>query len=94
MPQSELPPAGGTLLEFPCAFPIKVMGPADPALAQAVLEVVLRHAPDFAAATMEMRTSSGGMYLSLTCTINATSQAQLDALYRELSAHPMVKVVL
>ena len=75
MPQSELPPAGGTLLEFPCAFPIKVMGPADPALAQAVLEVVLRHAPDFAAATMEMRTSSGGKYLSLTCTINEIGRA-------------------
>jgi putative lipoic acid-binding regulatory protein len=43
---------------------------------------------------MEMRASSGGKYLSLTCTINATSQAQLDALYRELSGHPVVKVVL
>jgi len=70
------------------------MGLADAALAQTVLEVVLRHAPDFVAATMDMRASSGGKYLSLTCTINATSQAQLDALYRELSAHPMVKVVL
>ena len=94
MPLSELPPARETLLEFPCAFPLKIMGAANPALAQAVLEVVRRHAPDFAAATMEMRASSGGKYLSLTCTINATSQAQLDALYRELSAHPMVKVVL
>ena len=59
-----------------------------------MLEVVLRHAPDFDGAMMAMRASSGGKYLSLTCTINATSKAQLDALYRELSAHPMVKVVL
>jgi len=83
-----------TLFEFPCAFPIKVMGLADDALAQTVLEVVLRHAPDFDGATMGMRASSGGKYLSLTCTINATSKAQLDALYTELSGHPLVKVVL
>lgn len=83
-----------TLLEFPCAFPLKIMGHADDALAPAVLEIVRRHAPDFDAATMVTRTSSAGNYLSLTCTINATSRAQLDALYRELSGHPLVKVVL
>ena len=83
-----------TLLEFPCAFPLKIMGLADDALAQTVLEVVLRHAPDFDGATMEMRASSTGKYVSLTCTINATSKPQLDALYRELSSHPLVKVVL
>lgn len=83
-----------TLLEFPCAFPLKVMGLACDALAQTVLDVVLRHAPDFDGATMAMRASSGGKYVSLTCTINATSKPQLDALYRELSSHPLVKVVL
>ena len=83
-----------TLLEFPCDFPLKIMGKAQDELAQAVLEIVTRHAPGFDGATMEMRASSGGNYLSLTCTINATSKAQLDALYRELSAHPLVKVVL
>ncbi len=87
-------PDGETLLEFPCAFPLKVMGLAGEELAQAVLEVVLRHAPDFDGSTMEMRASSSGKYLSLTCTIQATSKAQLDALYRELSSHPLVKVVL
>ena len=83
-----------TLLEFPCAFPLKVMGLAGEELAQAVLEVVLRHAPDYDGSTMEMRASSSGKYLSLTCTIQATSKPQLDALYRELSSHPLVKVVL
>lgn len=83
-----------TLLEFPCAFPLKIMGLSSDALAQTVLEIVRRHAPDFDGATMEMRASSGGKYISLTCTINATSKAQLDALYRELSGHPLVKVVL
>ena len=93
MASPELPPAE-SLFEFPCDFPLKIMGLADPELAQDVLEVVLRHAPDFDGATMEMRPSSGGKYLSLTCTIRATSRPQLDALYGELSAHPRVKVVL
>ena len=83
-----------TLLEFPSAFPLKVMGLAKAALAQTVLEIVLRHAPDFDGETMEMRASSTGKYISLTCTLNATSKPQLDALYRELSGNPLVKVVL
>lgn len=83
-----------TLLEFPCEFPIKIMGARVDHFAQAVLEVVLRHAPDFDAAAMQMRPSAKGNYLAITCTLNATSQLQLDNLYRELSSHPMVKVVL
>jgi hypothetical protein len=83
-----------SLIEYPSAFPLKIMGRRDDGFAQAVLEVVRRHDPAFDGATMEMRASSGGNYLSLTCTITATSRAQLDALYRELTAHPMVKVVL
>ena len=83
-----------TLLEFPCEFPIKIMGARVDDFAQTVLEVVLRHAPDFDAGAMQMRPSSKGNYLAITCTVNATSQAQLDALYVELSSHPLVKVVL
>jgi uncharacterized protein len=83
-----------TLLEFPCDFPIKVMGARVDGFAQAVAEVVRQHAPEFDPASMEMRPSSKGNYLSLTCTIRATSKAQLDDLYRALTAHPMVKVVL
>jgi putative lipoic acid-binding regulatory protein len=83
-----------TLLEFPCAFPIKIMGEAREGFADAMLEIVLRHAPDFAAASVEMKASSGGKYVSLTCTITAVSQAQLDALYREISGHPMVAMAL
>jgi putative lipoic acid-binding regulatory protein len=88
------PDAGDSPLSFPCAFPLKVMGRTQDGFAQAVLQVVQRHAPDFDAATLEMRASSGGNYLSLTATINATSRAQLDDLYRDLSSHPMVKLVL
>ena len=88
----ESPP--DSLLTFPCAFPIKVMGRTQDGFAQAILDVVNRHAPDFDAATLEMRASSAGKYLSLTCTINASSREQLDNLYRDLSSHPMVALVL
>lgn len=83
-----------TLLEFPCEFPIKIMGLTRDDFAQTILEIVRRHAPDFEGATMEMRSSSSAKYLSLTCTIQARSKAQLDELYRELSKHEMVKIVL
>ena len=83
-----------SLLEFPCDFPLKIMGANDPGFAQAIADVVLRHAPEFDVATMEMRPSKAGNYLSLTCTVRAVSQQQLDALYLELTSHPMVKVVL
>jgi len=83
-----------SLLAFPCDFPIKIMGPAQEGFAQTILEAVLRHAPDFDSASMEMRASREGKYLSLTCTVNATSREQLDGLYRELSSHPMVTMVL
>ena len=86
--------ADDTLIEFPCDFPLKVMGKAEDGFAQAIVEVVVRHAPDFDAGNMEMRPSKAGNYLSLTCTVRATSKAQLDALYRELTSHPMVKIVL
>lgn len=88
------PNATGSLLEFPCDFPLKIMGARTQDFAQTIVELVIRHAPDFNPATAEMRPSAKGNYLSLTCTIRATSQSQLDNLYRELTAHPMVKVVL
>ena len=83
-----------TLLEFPTDFPIKIMGEKREGFAHAMVELVQRHAPDFKAETIEMRASSGGKYLSLTCTIRATSKAQLDALYREITAHPWVNMAL
>jgi len=81
-------------LEFPTTFPIKIMGKRADGFAQQMLAVVQRHAPDFDPATLEMRASREGNYLSFTATINATSREQLDDLYRELSAHPMVSIVL
>ena len=83
-----------SLIEYPCDFPIKIMGKAQHHFAQTALAIVQSHVPDFDAATMSIRTSKNGNYLSLTCIIRATSRAQLDALYQALSDHPMVAVVL
>lgn len=87
-------PTRQTLIEYPCDFPIKIMGARVDGFAQAVIEVVLRHAPDFDPARVEMRPSSKGNYLAVTCTFRAVSQVQVDTMYRELTSHPMVKVVL
>ena len=59
-----------------------------------MMQIVLRHAPDFDPASMEMKSSKKGKYLSLTCIIQATSRNQLDELYRELCDHPTVVMVL
>jgi putative lipoic acid-binding regulatory protein len=83
-----------SLIEYPCEFPVKIMGNTQAGFAQTVLAIVQRHAPDFDGATMEMRSSKQGKYLSITCTINATSREQLDALYGELCDHPMVVMAL
>jgi len=83
-----------TLLDYPTPFPIKVMGRREGGFAQGVMEIVLRHAPDFEPAAMEMRPSRQGKYLSLTVTIEARSREQLDALYRDLCDHPSVVMVL
>ncbi len=84
----------GSPLAFPCDFPIKVMGRKEPGFAQGVMEIVLRHAPDFDPASIGMRPSRQGKYLSVTCVIRAVSRAQLDALYQELCDHPSVVMVL
>jgi uncharacterized protein len=81
-------------LEYPCDFPIKVLGNTQAGFAQAVLDIIRRHAPEFDGASMEMKTSKRGRYLSVTCVIRAVSRDQLDGLYRELCDHPMVVMVL
>ena len=83
-----------SLIEFPCDFPLKVMGKTQSGFAQAVAAVVVRHDPGFDVASIEMRSSKHGKYLSLTCTVKATSREQLDALYQDLCDHPMVVMVL
>ena len=81
-------------LAFPTAFPLKIMGRREGGFTTAVIQIVLRHAPDFVPGTLETRSSREGKYISLTATVNATSREQLDALYRELCDHPSVVMVL
>jgi putative lipoic acid-binding regulatory protein len=82
------------LIEYPCDFPVKVMGARVDGFAEAMCHVAQQFDPSFNPATLEMRTSKAGNYLSVTLTIRATSREQLDNLYLALTGHPMVKVAL
>jgi putative lipoic acid-binding regulatory protein len=88
------PPAADSLIEYPCDFPIKVMGLNVQGYTAAMSYVVRQFDPDWTDNKLETRESAGGKYLSLTFTVRATSREQLDELYRTLSSHPMAKVVL
>ena len=83
-----------SLIEFPLLFPIKVMGSKEDGYVHALTEIAKNFDPKFDASTIELRDSSTGKYLGVTMHVWATDQAQLDELYRTLSTHPMVKVVL
>jgi len=89
----DIPPEQ-SLIEYPSRFPIKVMGANVEGFAEAIVRVAQRFDPGFDAQTLEKRPSRAGNYLGLTITVTATSREQLDELYRTLSTHPMVKVVL
>ena len=81
-------------IEFPCAYPIKVLGRSSDAFEAIILAVFERHAPGFDQQTMEVRISRKGTFTSLTITITATGPEQLDALHRDLLATGHVKMVL
>ena len=83
-----------TLIEFPCDFPIKVMGETHAEFSKEMIKAIQSVITNFDASQIEMRGSSGGKYISLTCTVYVTSKLQLDDVYRALTAHPMVKFVL
>jgi putative lipoic acid-binding regulatory protein len=83
-----------SLIEYPSDFPIKIMGAMQDAFAQTMVDLVRQHDPTFHAGKMEMRPSAKGNYLGLTVIVRATSREQLDNLYRALTSHPMVKMVL
>jgi putative lipoic acid-binding regulatory protein len=88
--QSEAP----ELWVFPMDFPIKVMGLHSPQFETLVVALVREHAPDLDLATVEVRSSSSARYLSVTVTVRAVSREQLDAIYRSLTGHPAVRMVL
>jgi uncharacterized protein len=83
-----------SLIEYPSPFPIKVMGNKVDGFVEAITLIAQQFDPGFDAGTVELRDSKGGNYVGVTITVTATSREQLDELYRTLSSHPMVKVVL
>ena len=83
-----------SLIDYPCDFPIKVMGPNDPGFVDAMVFLARQFDPDWQEASLERRESKGGKYLGLTLTLHVLSREQLDEVYRTLSSHPLVKVVL
>ncbi|MEJ2618876.1 MAG: DUF493 domain-containing protein [Candidatus Thiodiazotropha sp.] len=83
-----------TLLEFPCNFPIKVMGKAEPGFEAMVVELISRHASGITETAVNSRNSKGGKWVSVTVTLRAESKAQLDAIYLDLSAHKKVVMAL
>lgn len=87
-------PRADSLIEYPCRFPIKVMGAKVEGFVEAIAAVAVAFDPGFDATGIELRDSKGGNYLGITLTVTATSREQLDELYRTLSTHPMVRVVL
>ncbi len=87
-------PRQESLIQYPSLFPIKVMGTKVDGLVNAITHIAHQFDPQFDASTIELRQSKGGKYLGVTITVTATSREQLDELYRTLSTHPMVKVVL
>ena len=87
-------PRKESLIEYPSRFPIKVMGAKVDGFVHAVTTIAHEYDPTFDASTVELRDSSKGNYLGVTITVTATSREQLDNLYRALTSHPMVKVVL
>ncbi|AMO69528.1 MAG: putative lipoic acid-binding regulatory protein [Zhongshania aliphaticivorans] len=87
---SEHPP----LLEFPCAYPIKVIGNGGAELRERVIEVMRIHAGDFDESIITERASSEGRFVSVTVTITATGKPQLDRIFADLKATGIVKMVL
>jgi putative lipoic acid-binding regulatory protein len=93
-PSADIASTEPSLIEYPSQFPIKVMGTKVEGYVHAVTAIAHAFDPAFDASTIELRESKGGKYLGVTITVTATSREQLDELYRTLSSHPMVKVVL
>ncbi|BBL76899.1 YbeD family protein [Methylomagnum ishizawai] len=81
-------------LQFPCEFPIKAFGLDSGGFTQLVAGIARRHAPDLDETAVTSRPSKGGKYLSVTLLVQAESQDQLDAIYRDLSACPEVVMAL
>lgn len=86
--------ADDTLFNFPCEFPVKAMGIANPEFDNLVVTLVRKHAPDLREGAVQTRLSKGGRYMAVTVTIQAQSRAQLDSIYLDLTANDLILVAL
>ena len=76
-----------TLMEFPCEFSVKAMGLNSPDFEETVVQIVRRHCNELGEGCSRTRPSKNGKWISVTVTMIATSKAQLDAIYMDLTAH-------
>ncbi len=81
-------------IEFPCEFPIKIMGRDSPAFRATARSIVENHAGSVADERVQAALSRSGRFVSVTVTITATSQEQLDAIYRDATSHADVLMAL
>ncbi|MBV1932168.1 MAG: DUF493 domain-containing protein [Porticoccaceae bacterium] len=81
-------------IEFPCAYPIKVLGNKSEELRSHVMVVMERHAPGFDELAITVRDSRNGTYQSMTVTITATGEEQLQAIFSDLKTSSLVRMVL
>lgn len=90
MVEEQAPPK----IEFPCEYPVKVLGRASAQFESVVLEIFQRHAPGFDETRVTVRGSSKGTFTALTVIIIATGKEQLEALHRDLMATGHVQMVI
>ena len=81
-------------LTFPCAFPIKIMGEAEADFEGIVVSIIHQYVDDLGEGAITLKESKQGKYLSMTVTVQAKSQEQLDNIYRALSSHPKILMVI
>ena len=86
--------SGDSLIEYPCDFPVKVIGQRHPEFVSTMVRLAQDFDPEFGMLKVELRASKTEKYLGITLILRATSRAQLDGLYLALTGHPMVKVAL
>ncbi len=83
-----------SLLEFPCSFPIKMMGRDTPGFRSATRSLVEKHTGPLSDDAIRSTLSKNGRYVSITVTVIAQSQQQLDDIYRDVCAHDDVLMAL
>jgi putative lipoic acid-binding regulatory protein len=83
-----------TLMEFPCTFPVKIIGITSSSFLNEIKKIILKHFPDFSDADLTSKISQKNNYLAITVKVLAQNQAMLDAFYQEITRHPDIKMVL